>query len=145
MADLPDDIIPIRTIRILRGRRKHCECYEWHTIPKKAPRFELDAQNREVICKHCGNIVDAFDAMAIISKRWEDVDEETRRLLRQAEELREYKPWLRVVKQFEQDIRRGKMIPTCPHCYKGILLEELTGFRNKDYELNRRKSEAKDG
>lgn len=142
MSDLPEDIIPIRTVRILRNKRKYCECYEWHTIPKKAPRFELDSQNREVICKHCGNIVDAFDAIAIISNRWEDVSAETNRLLDQAKELRDYKPWLRATKSFERSIDRGKMIPICPHCSKGILLEEMTNFRSKEYELQRRKFET---
>lgn len=135
MSDLPKNVIPIRTIKIIRDKQKYCECYEPGTWPRKPPRFELDKNNREVICKHCGNIVDAFDAITIMADRWEDVSEETERVLRQAKEIENYKPWLRVIKQFEHSIQHGKMIPVCPHCDQGILLEELVRYRSKEFEL----------
>jgi len=139
--DLPEKVIPIRTLRILRGQRKHCECYEWHTFPKKQPHFLIDHNNREIICEHCGNVVDAYEALTILSKRWDDVNRNVEQLLEQAKEIQAYKPWLKIVKQFERSIQRGKMVPCCPHCSKGILLEELTYFVNKERELSRRQFE----
>lgn len=141
MDKMPDNVIPIRTLQVNRQNKKHCQCYEWSTFPKKAPQFELDAQNREVTCKHCGEKVDPFDALLTMSRRWEDISQETQRLLEQAKGLDNYKPWLRAIKSIESNVRSGQMIPSCPHCHRGILLDEFEGYVSKERELQRRKFE----
>jgi hypothetical protein len=137
MDKLPDNVIKITTLTINRNKRKNCDCYD--SYPRQVPQYEIDTTNREVICKHCGVIVDPFDALLIISKRWERVSEEINSLFAQARELREYKPWLLTIRKLEQQCRSGTMVLSCPHCHEGILFEEMTAWTNKEIELDRRK------
>ncbi|EGO63554.1 hypothetical protein [Acetonema longum] len=135
---LPENIVQLSTFRINRGKEKHCSCYEWMTFPKKPLAFEFDPKNREVFCRHCGNKIDAFDAMLLCAEQDERRNSELKQLFEQAKELSEYKPWLIRAREFERELRAG-MIPICPHCSRGILPEELTRWGNKERELQARK------
>jgi hypothetical protein len=135
--ELPNNVIPIRTLQLTYDRKKHCTCYE--DYPPKPIQYELDNTNREVFCKHCGERVDPFDALKTMSQRWEQVSAETQRVAKEAQELRSYKPWLKALRSIEQFCRKGEVIPTCPHCNEGIFLEELTHYTNKQMEIERRK------
>lgn len=138
MDKLPDNIVQLTTLQINRHKKKHCECY--NSYPRKYPSYEIDSENREVICRHCKNIVDPFEALLNIAHNDEKRNEQINLLFKQAEELINYKPWLRTIKVIEKNVRGGEMIPYCPHCHKGILMEELAdGFINKKRELERRK------
>lgn len=134
---LPDNVVSITALTINRNKRKNCECY--NSYPKKRPAYEIDAVNKEITCRYCGVVIDPFDALLHISNEWEFVEEDTKRLLEQRKEIVNYKPWLLIIRNLEKECRGGSMIPSCPHCHKGILFEEFSGFTNKEMELQRRK------
>jgi len=136
---LPDNVIKFNTLKANYRKEKHCTCYDWGYPEDKWPRYEIDTTNREVFCKECGNVVDAFDAMLMLTERGKRLEDEISGLYEQAVEISKYKPWLLVVREIERNVRGGEMIPTCPHCHKGILLEEIKGYTNKQMELERRK------
>lgn len=142
MDKLPDNVIPLTTLSINRNKKKHCTCYTEY--PRKYPQFEIDTTNREITCQHCGIVVDPFEALLNISRRDEKMMKETNRLLLQARELANYKPWLLTIRELERKCRSGEMILSCPHCSEGILFEEMTYWINKNIELQRRKFKSKE-
>jgi hypothetical protein len=139
MDKLPDNVIQLTTLKINHTKNKRCTCYESYSHPHKWPSYEIDTQNREIICQHCKAVVEPFEALLKISRRDEKLIQDTEYLLKQARELANYKPWLRSIKSIESNVRNGEMIPCCPHCHQGILLEELNSYTNKARELERRK------
>jgi hypothetical protein len=48
--DLPKNVIRLSVFKSNYSKKKHCECCR--SWPKKPPRYEIDFQNREVICVH---------------------------------------------------------------------------------------------
>jgi hypothetical protein len=139
MSDrLPDNIKRIDVLRIERGLMKSCRCLN--------PHYLLDNDNRIVYCKDCGAIVDPFEALCEIARGWKRIEDQVRSLLNQRKELIDWKPHLVALRKVEKTYRSGKYIPSCPHCRKGILAEELaTGSTNKEMELQRRQFEKKEG
>jgi len=136
MDDLPKNVIKFTTLKINRGKEKHCTCYEYNRV---WPQYDVDSSNREVTCRRCGEIVDPFDAIYNLAAHGERLENDVNGLYDQAVELQNYKPWLLRAREFERRIRGGEMIPSCPHCGKGILLDEMNGYTNKERELQRRK------
>ena len=135
--ELPVNVIRLSTYKVDYSKRKHCECYT--SYPKKSPSYELDYHNREISCCHCGNVVDHMEAFMVLCHEQEAQQRELDQLYEQAKQLRAYKPWLRSIKYLEQRVQRGTMIPVCPCCDNGIFIENLTHFRNRETELQRRK------
>ena len=133
MDELPNNVTPISTLIINRNKRKECTCID--------RRFEIDTVNNEILCASCGVIVDPFDAMLDIATRYERINQEVQHLLDQRKQILNWKPHLLTVRKIEQ-IYRGSMILSCPHCGRGILADELTHIQvNKQSELQRRNNE----
>ncbi|MDF2631410.1 MAG: hypothetical protein K0Q85_6 [Caproiciproducens sp.] len=142
MSDkLPDNVIKFTTLKTDYGKKKHCTCYEYRRV---WPQYIVDTQNREITCKLCGNVVDHFEAMLKIANRGERLEEEVNSLCDRAKELSNYKPWLKRIRELESYCRSGTMVLSCPHCHQGILFEEMTGWTNKERELQRRKFREKE-
>jgi len=135
--ELPEKIIKIETLRINRDIYKRCRCQTHER------RYEVDPQNREVICKNCGSRVDPFDAIEDISRHYERIEEETQRLLDQRKEIMNYKPWLLVIRKLEQRYRGKAMLPCCPHCREPFYLEEIATWTNRESVERWRKGRAK--
>lgn len=114
---LPAQVIRIDVLRNFHNREKLCRCVY--------PKYEIDTANRLVYCVDCNAIVDAFDALRSICRRWEYVQSQLDTAHRQAKELSEYKPYLRAIKELESK-QRGKMMPTCPHCKLPVDIVELS-------------------
>lgn len=131
---LPENVIPLKTLKINRNIRKHCTC--------DRRTFTIDNKNREVTCNECGVVVSAFDALYEIATNWERFHADIERLHKQRKEIANYKPHLLKIRDLEREYRGGKMLPCCPRCKRGILLEEITWYTNKEMELQRRKFEA---
>jgi len=150
MADnddsLPDNIIQLSTYR-RNDNKPHCTCYHWATFPKKQLQLSVDRENREITCRHCGTVIDPFDAHLLLMKSQDDRQREIDDLYHQAQELREYKPWRRAIKDIEQHAGNGKMVPTCPHCQEAVFLEELTygSWVSKELVLQQRKFQKNGG
>ena len=134
---LPDNVIPITTLRINYDKKKKCTCRD--------TKFEVDYQNKEVICTECGSVVQPFDAICKLAQHYDRVQAEVRNLLDQRKQILNWKPWLLPVRDIERIYRGGDMLPCCPHCGRGILAGEMTSATNKQIELERRKFEKKQG
>lgn len=137
---LPSNVIRLSTFKIDYQKQKRCECYR-HSYPKKQPSFVLDYQNREITCKHCGTVVDPIDAFEVLAKEQDGWQRELDQAYDDALKLREYKPWRKAIKLIEARSNNGKMIPSCPHCGRGILIEEIGtgGWGNKQREIECRR------
>ena len=122
MDELPDKIIQLTALRRNNNLSKRCACLH--------PRYEIDENCREVICAQCGAKVDAFDALAHLARDSEWWQREVESLLEQRKEIANWKPHLPALKNMERENRQG-MIPVCPHCGKGIKVEEITGYTNR--------------
>ena len=133
MSDkLPENIIPISTLIINRGRNKKCTC--------RNRKFEIDTQNREVCCQECGAIIDPYTALVDIANNYERLGEEVNFLLEQRKRILDWKPHLISMRKLELIYRGCKMIPCCPHCKNGIYAEELLVYSvSKQHEKQRRK------
>lgn len=125
MDSLPDKILDIDVLKIIKDTRKICKCYERN--------FEVDTVNKLVYCSECHAIIDPYEALVEIAKSRERIVAENERLYRQRKEIANYKPYLVAIKRIEESSRRGKMLPNCPHCNETFYLEELTHWTNKDY------------
>jgi hypothetical protein len=136
MDKLPDNVIQITALRINYDKDKKCTC--------RNRRFEVDLQNREILCVNCGVVVDPFEAMKEIALDVNNLNREIQSLYEQRRNLFNWKPHLLAVRELERVYRGGDMLPCCPHCGRGIEAKELTrAFTNKQMELERRKFEAR--
>lgn len=138
MSDkLPDKVIPISTLRINRDKSKKCTC--------RNRKFEIDTQNKEILCQECGAIINPYDALFDIAYHYEQLSSEVDRLLEQHKQIVNWKPHLLVMRELEK-IYRGDMLPCCPHCGRGVHAKELLVSRvNKKREDERRLFERKGG
>lgn len=129
MSELPDKVKHIDIVRIEYGRKKVCDC--------NSPHYEIDYANRLVLCADCGAVTDPFEALYRLALRYDQINNQLDMVRRQAEELRNYQPRRRVIKELERRMSRGEntMIPSCPHCHEPFELEELlaTVWHNKRY------------
>lgn len=98
-------------------------------------RFIIDKSHGSVECSDCGEIISAFHAISIMAQRDSRYFKNLERMRQEAKELKEYSPFLRAVKKLES-IWRGKYLPGCPHCHKGIEAEELA---NSGFEVRKPK------
>ncbi len=133
MGELPDNIKRIDILKIEYGKKKLCQCTDWH--------LEIDYQNKLVYCVDCGAIIDPFEALRMLADKWDRVSEQVDRLLAQRKEIVNYKPWLMTFRNLESQYRSGKMIPCCPSCYKPFLFDEINTWSNRQMEELRRKKE----
>lgn len=129
MSKLPDKVKHIDIIRIEYGRKKICDCI--------SPHYEIDYTNRLVLCADCGAVVDSFEALYRLAGNYDRINSQLDMARKQAEELRNYNPRRRVLKELEWRMGRGEntMIPSCPHCHEPFELEDLlaTTWHNKRY------------
>ena len=135
MSDrLPDNVIPISTLRIIRDKNKKCTC--------RNRKFYIATQNREITCQECGAIIDPYDAMLDIANHYEQFGKEVDNLLTQRKQILDYKPHLLAMRELEKIYMGGKMLPCCPHCGRGIHAKELlVASTSKQYEDRRRLKE----
>lgn len=120
MDGLPNKIIQFDVIKVNRDCRKICTCRE--------NQYELDAKNRIVKCMTCGAILDPFDVLERLADYGSDLQKELDTMFAQAEELRNYKPYLKIIKKIESIYRAGgryDLMPVCPKCHKPFDLSEL--------------------
>ena len=122
MEKLPEKLVQLDQIRIERGLDKLCKC--------QTKKFVLDTQNRRVTYRSCGSPIDAFDAMYEMARDWGRIHQELENVFEQRKMLDNYKPHLRIIKDFEAKTRTGpnKMHPVCPACEEPFALEELNEF-----------------
>ncbi len=133
MGELPDNIKRIDVLKIEYGKKKLCQCTDWH--------LEIDYQNKLVYCVDCGAIIDPFEALRKLADNWERINEQVDKILAQRKEIVNYKPWLLVFRDLESQYRSKQMIPNCPHCHTPFFFEEINRWSNRKMEEVRRTKE----
>jgi hypothetical protein len=134
MDNLPENVVQIEMLQRVYNRGRRCDCYK--------PKYLLDVPNHEVTCKVCGLPVEPFEALKNIASDIDRWNSEVQGLFKQRQELLDWQPHLVALREVEKTYRGGKYIPSCPHCKRGLLAEDLViSFIGKEQELNRRKFE----
>ena len=110
--------IPVKfdLLRINKGMKKICTC--------NPPHYEISVENRIIMCRDCGVVIDPFEAMLSIAEYHEQLREEMNRLKEKAKvyseeankELKRMRK-SRVFREMEEAYRKD-MIPRCPECGK---------------------------
>ena len=117
-------------LRINKGMKKICRC--------NPPHYELSVENRIIICRDCGAVVDPFEAMLSIAGYHEQLREETKRLKEKAKvyseeankELKRMRK-SRVFREMEESYRKN-IFPRCPKCREYIDPLEITEWTNTE-------------
>lgn len=111
--------------------KKICTC--------NPPHYELSVENRIIMCRDCGAVVDPFEAMLSIARYHEQLREETNRLKEKVKfyseeankELKRMRK-SRVFREMEESYRKN-MLPRCPKCKEYFDPLEIIEFRNAKY------------
>lgn len=131
MSDVPKkaDLIKLDQVRIDRQAGKVCECRE--------PKVVLNNKSRQCYCQHCGARLDAFDVLMDIAHNLNRRNSYMEKWQEQAEYLKNYKPWLKVIRKLEKEYRGKKMLPNCPRCELPFFLEEIDSWTGRQYAEKR--------
>lgn len=124
---LPEKVIRIDIVKVDYGRKKLCQC--------KEPHYTIDYVNKIVWCDDCGAIVDPLDALHYLATHYERLVQQTENLLKQRQEIANYKPHLVVIKELERYYRKNKfsMVPCCPRCGEPFDLSEIHSWSNRRF------------
>ena len=108
------DIVRFDLVKINRGREKLCKCV--------APHFEIDTENRIVLCQNCGAILDPFEALVKLAERPEKLVEAQERMLtkikfykEEAEQEQKRMIRSRTFREMQKNYNNG-LFPYCPVC-----------------------------
>lgn len=120
-----EKIISIETLIINRRREKNCKCIK--------PHYEIDIQNHLVYCQKCMAVVEPFEALVQLAKKYESINDSIEEAIRYRNELMSYKPYLREAKRYEKMMREKDMLPICPKCNELFNWNELISMGNKRF------------
>lgn len=125
---LTSQVIDIGDFRVARGlsRRPHSVCQH--------ARILYDMSERRVWCEDCENTIEAFDALMLFVKHFEQVERITKRKRDEAEAARGAILNRIAAKQVEKTLRR-KMAVTCPHCRRGLTAKDLESHEMQSLEI----------
>ena len=128
MDELQDKIINFTSLKIKYDRQKICQCPE--------PTYEIDIENRLVTCSQCGAYTDPFDALVCLAMKPDRLLREMEALLRQRQQIVNYKPHMIVFRELEEQYRKGKhgrMLPYCPQCGELFRFEDIAGWGSEAF------------
>ena len=110
------DIVRFDLVKINRGREKLCKCV--------VPHFEIDTENRIVLCQKCGAILDPFEARVKLAEHPEKMVEMQKRMQErikaykeEAEQERSKMIKSKVFREMQRHYNAG-LFPYCPECQK---------------------------
>lgn len=115
----------------------------WTDESCKHKHMTLDENGDFVTCDDCKIQLSAW---YVLNHVLQDLDEWRSKLMRQAQvnqEANEKTFHLKVTQNLER-VWRGKLVPACPHCGEGILLQDRLGSQllNKEVVIRRRQVQA---
>lgn len=128
----PDSVIETK------GRTKTC----------RHPKLIVDYEKKEVHCGECGDQLTSWDAVVwmckadgLLGKRWAA-------LKAGVEELTNWNPRLKAVRELHKVWSTKHLLPVCPHCHLGVEAEDMVsaGSHGRDYDqVVRLKRQQEDG
>ena len=135
MDKLQNDVINFTTLKIVRDRKKICNC--------EKISYEIDFQNKLVNCAACGGYVDTFDALMCLATKPETYQSEIEKytdrinyLLNEQRKIAKYNLKMGVFKDLEKYYHKnknGKMLPNCPRCKEVFYFEHITSWSNEAF------------
>lgn len=129
ISENKNKVISFSLLQVESGREKICKC--------QVPHFELDSVNRIVICKDCGAVIEAFDALTKVAKHMAHYAEYQEEALEKAKTYsemanKEFRRRMKnaAFKEMDAHYREG-LFPICPVC--GDLFDpmEIRGWSRK--------------
>jgi len=133
------NVIQIGEFALTRNRdrnfQKNGECRHRH--------ITCDDVGEIVTCNDCGKQVSAYWALGYFSQVWESEMQKIEAAKRVLAEERAKSVHLLAAQKVERAWRSRGMVPSCPHCGRGILASDGLGSTqvNKAIELRRREAE----
>jgi len=139
MEKLPDNIQRIDLLRIVRNMNKLCKC--------EYPAYTVDTQNRLVYCQTCEAIIDPYEALTKMARRYEKISDQVENLLESAKQIQNYKPHLKVFKDIESHYQSNhfSMLPRCPSCGDPFDFKDINEWVGRNYAHLYRKDRPKEG
>lgn len=102
-------------------------------------------QDQTIECVDCKMQIQPFHALMLLLRHYNNAIQDLSRRRSELSELekRNEKGLLLATKTVDHVWRSKSMIPTCPHCGRGIMPEDKLGYRsiNRQIEIERRKFE----
>lgn len=124
-------VVSFQMLRIERNHRKICTC--------NPPSYEIDTQNRIIVCKKCNAVIDSFEAIQRIAEYTEMLENYQKEAIEEAKRHREladsefkrrmkYHAFRNMDKQYQNN-----MLPVCPICHKIFEPMRITEYINRKY------------
>lgn len=132
-------VVDIGDLRVARGmsRRPVSTCTHVNQV--------YDQKERRVWCSDCETDLDPFDAYRSIVENLHTCYERIDRVKAELADATKQNLHLLAARAVEKTLRSRSMIPTCPHCSRGLTADDLKshGAMSVKLEIARRKGEAK--
>jgi hypothetical protein len=105
--------------------------------------LEYDDNGQVVTCKDCGTRVEAYWALVQVVEQWTRMMEKLRTQADRINQTAAATIHTRAALRVEEAWRKRRMVPSCPHCHRGILPTDGFGssFVNREMEQRRREIE----
>lgn len=126
-----DKVLSFTLFKVEKGREKICRC--------NPPHYEIDTENRIVVCKDCGATLDAFEALLSLYNYMDAFREYQQKALEKAKVYGELadKEWRRRMKNKafkDMDSNyHNDLYPICPKCGEMIDPIKITQYANKKF------------
>lgn len=116
------------------GLKGVLELKRWQKKECRHDHLEIDETNRRVTCTDCNREVDPFVALCHLAEDTSEWQRKWAAMRTDYKNLASYVPHLRAVRELES-MWRGKRLPMCPHCKKGVTAEGLNrlGWVHQSY------------
>lgn len=134
-------VVDIGDLRVARGmtRRPNSICRHKNMV--------VDHQERRIWCKDCERTVDAFDAFKSITEEFKRAVEAHNTKVKAFDEAISGLLFSRSAKALDNEWRKQKTVPCCPHCNEALLPEDFAWNRiqtaSKELATLKRKAKEK--
>jgi hypothetical protein len=129
------NVVNIEDLRIARGQaeRPYTAC--------KHRNLSYDQNERRVYCRDCESDVEPFDAFLMLVERWDAASRSQEQREHAIREAEEHSLVSRASKVMDDEWRKQKTVPLCPHCSIALMPEDVLdkGMRRASKQLTKRK------
>lgn len=142
MSDFIEDnnnILSFSLFKVEKGREKICRC--------NPPHFEIDTNNRIVVCKDCGATIEPFEALIRICEYNDELEEYQKKAF---EKAKTYAQWAdnegrrrmknKAFKDMDAQYQNG-LYPYCPKCKEMFDPIDLNRWGSKNFYEKKEDSE----